>query len=163
MDEVHYCNDPADVRAVPGARENLARLREAGWARVIITNQSGIPRGRITLEQYEAVHAELIRQLGGEIDGAYFSADLPGSDSLRRKPGTGMVDEAVADLNLDVERAYFVGDKSADVECGHAAGMPGILVLTGHGREESECGADFVAKNVNEAIEWILNREEVMA
>ncbi len=159
MDEVDYCNDPADVRAIPGACENLKRLRESGWARVIITNQSGIPRGRITLEQYEAVHAELVRQLEGEIDEAYFSADLPGSSSPRRKPGTGMLIEAERDLDLDLARAYFVGDKAADVDCGRAAGMPTVLVLTGHGRRESRDGADFVAADVNGAIEWILARE----
>ncbi len=163
MDEVHYCNDPADVRAIPGVSENLVRLRESGWARVIITNQSGIPRGRITLDQYEAVHAELLRQLGAEIDGAYFSADLPGSESPRRKPGTAMLEEAERDLNLDLNRAYFVGDKMADIDCGHAAGMPSVLVLTGHGASESGSNADFIAEDVNCAIEWIMKREGLTA
>lgn len=163
MDEVHYCNDPVDVRAVAGVRESLVRLRESGWARVIITNQSGISRGRITLGQYEAVHAELLRQLGGEIDGAYFSADLPGSDSPRRKPGTAMLLEAARELHLDLGRAYFVGDKMADVDCGRAAGIPSVLVLTGHGAKESGSGAHFVAPDVNGAIQWILTREGVTA
>ncbi|MGC1480179.1 MAG: HAD family hydrolase [Chthoniobacterales bacterium] len=159
MEEVHYCNDPADVRVIAGAAEGLRALREAGWARVIITNQSGIPRGRISLVQYEAVHDELVRQLGGEIDGTYFSPDLPDSGSRRRKPGIGMVEEAVRDLGLDRKRAYFVGDKAVDVECGHAAGMPSILVRTGQGRNVEAGGADYVAADVGEAIEWILRRE----
>lgn len=163
MDEVHYCNDPANVRAVAGVRESLVWLRQSGWARVIITNQSGIPRGRITLQQYQAVHAELLRQLGGEIDGAYFSDDLPGSDSPRRKPGTEMLREAARDLSLDLTRAYFVGDKAADVDCGHAAGMPSVLVRTGHGAKVEGSSADFVADDVNGAIQWILTREGVVA
>ncbi len=163
MDEVDYCNDPADVRAVPGVAGRLARLRELGWARVIITNQSGIPRGRISLDQYHSVHDELLSQLGGEIDGAYFSADLPTSASPRRKPGVGMLEEAARDLSVDLSRAYFVGDKAMDVACGHNAGMPGILVLTGHGGKHRDCGADFVARDVNEAIDWILERERSRA
>jgi D-glycero-D-manno-heptose 1,7-bisphosphate phosphatase len=163
MDEVNFCNDPADVRAIPGVKAGLARLRELGWSRVIITNQSGIPRGRISLAQYEAVHGELLRQLDGEVDGTYFSADLPDSDSPRRKPGTGLLEEAARDLSLDLTRAYFVGDKAVDIACGHNGGMPGVLVLTGHGEKHRECGADFVARDVNEAIAWILGREAVSA
>ncbi len=159
MEEVNFCNDPADVRAISGLKENLVRLRQSGWRRVIITNQSGIPRGHISLEQYEAVHNELVRQLEGEIDATYFSADLPDSGSLRRKPQTGMLQEAAMDLQLDLTRSYFVGDKAMDVACGHNGGMPSVLVLTGHGPKHRECGADFVAGDVNEAIDWILQRE----
>ncbi len=163
MEEVNFCNDPADVRAIPGVKARLAQLRELGWRRVIITNQSGIPRGHISMAQYEAVHEELLRQLDGEMDGAYFSADLPDSGSRRRKPGTGMLEEAARDLELDLSRAYFVGDKAMDVACGHNGGMPGILVLTGHGEKHRECGADFVARDVNRAIDWILKREGAFA
>ncbi len=159
MDEVNFCNDPADVRAVPGVTERLAKLREMGWSRVIVTNQSGIPRGRISIEQYHAVHAELLTQLDGEIDGTYFSDDLPDSGSPRRKPGTAMLDEAASDLRLDLSRAYFVGDKAMDVKCGQDAGLPGVLVLTGHGEKYRDCGADFVANDVNDAIDWIIGRE----
>ncbi len=158
MDEVNFCRDPADVRAIPGAAERLSRLRRRGWAAVIITNQSGIGRGVITLAEYEAVHAELLRQLNGQIDGAYFNADIPPNVTPRRKPGIGMVEEAVRDLGLDPSRSYFIGDKAIDVQCGHNAGMPSFLVRTGHGQNHLGSGADHEVATVVEALDWILTR-----
>jgi D-glycero-D-manno-heptose 1,7-bisphosphate phosphatase len=162
MDEVDFCRDPAHVRAIPGARERLTRLRENGWAAVVITNQSGIGRGIILPEEYEAVHAELLRQLDGQIDGAYFCPDVPPHVTDRRKPGIGMIEEAVRDLGLDLSRAYFVGDKPMDIACGHNAGLPAILVRTGYGERHLDCGADFVARDVTEALDWILEKESLV-
>jgi D-glycero-D-manno-heptose 1,7-bisphosphate phosphatase len=162
MDEVDFCRDPAHVRAIPGAKERLARLRENGWATVVITNQSGIGRGIIRPEEYEAVHAELLRQLDGQIDGAYFCPDVPPHITDRRKPGIGMIEEAVHDLELDLSRAYFVGDKPMDIACGHNAGLPAILVRTGYGERHLDCGADFVARDVTEALDWILEKESLV-
>jgi len=159
MEEVNFCRDPADVRAIPGAAKRLAHLRRLGWAVIIITNQSGIGRGIITMDEYEAVHAELLRQLGGEVDGAYFCADVPPNITPRRKPGIGMIEEAVRDHALDLERAYFVGDKTMDVQCGHNAGLPSILVRTGHGKKHVGSGAELEARDVVEALDWIIKRE----
>jgi len=156
MEEVNYCNAAADVRAIPGAAAALSRLRAAGWLAVIMTNQSGISRGRVTVEQYEAVQAEVIRQLGGAIDASYMSPDLPESNSPRRKPGTGMISEAVSDLGIDLGRSFFVGDKAIDIQCGHNAGLPAVLVRTGYGIAQAGCGADYEAGDVVEAIAWIL-------
>ncbi len=163
MEEVDYCRDPRDVRVIPGAAGRLRQFRERGWAIVIISNQSGIGRGIITMEQYEAVHAELVRQIEGQLDGAYFCPDAPPNVTRRRKPDIGMVEEAVRDLNLDLAKSWFIGDKRADVECGHNAGMPAILVHTGYGKENTGCGAEFEAADVVEALDWILAREKVSA
>lgn len=159
MEEVNFCRDPADVRAIPGAAKRLAHLRRRGWAIVVITNQSGIGRGLITMAEYEAVHAELLRQLGHEIDGAYFCADVPPNLTPRRKPGIGMIEEAVRDLGLDLARGYFIGDKTMDVQCGRNAGLCSILVRTGHGSKHLGCGADLEARDVVEALDWIIKRE----
>lgn len=161
MEEVNFCRDPKDVRAIPGAADRLRRLRGAGWAAVIITNQSGIGRGIISPEQYEAVHAELLRQVGGQIDGAYHCDDVPPDVTPRRKPGIGMIREAVEDLGIDLGRSYFIGDKRMDVECGRNAGLPTVLVRTGHGMNHLGCGADLEAADVAEALDWILSREGV--
>lgn len=161
MEEVHYCADPSLVRLIPGTRQALARLKGAGYLCVIITNQSGIGRGLITLEAYEAVHAELLAQLGpGLIDATYFCPDAPPTESLRRKPATGMVEEAVAALKIDLTRSWFVGDKQADVECGKRSGTRTILVQTGYGNREIETNPDFLAKDVVAAAEIILENKD---
>jgi len=159
MEEVNFCKDPADVRAIPGAAKRLAHLRRMGWAVVVITNQSGIGRGIIKESEYEAVHAELLRQLNHEIDGAYMAADVPPRITPRRKPGIGMIEEAARDLNLTLEGGYFIGDKTMDVECGRNAGLTSILVHTGHGKKHIGCGADKETRDVVEALDWIIKRE----
>lgn len=158
MEEVHYCRDPRDVRAIPGVTSRLEALRRAGWLAVIITNQSGIGRGIVSRKEYEAVQAELLRQLEGQIDGTYFCPDEPSRPSRRRKPDIGMIEEAARDFEIDLERSWFIGDKPADVECGHRAGMHSILVHTGYGAKHAGCGADVEAADAAEALEWLLKR-----
>jgi len=158
MEEVEYCRDPARVRVFPGAAEGLARLRAAGWLNVIITNQSGIGRGYFSVAEYEAVQAEVERQLGGTVDGTYFCADHPDVPSSRRKPGTGMVEEAARDLNINAARSWFVGDKAIDIACGRAAGCRTILVRTGYGDQQGDCGADFTVGDAREAVDVVLGR-----
>lgn len=156
MEEVHYCNDPALVRAFPGAEASLRKLREAGWLNVLITNQSGIASGKISLSQYESVHAELSRQLGHLVDATYFCADSPAAPTSRRKPGTGMIEEAVRDLGIDPALSWMVGDKDIDIACGRAAGCRTILVRTGYGAGHSDSDSDHVAESITEAVEIIL-------
>lgn len=159
MEDAHYCGDPAKVRVYPGVSGALRQLRQAGWRVIVVSNQSGIGRGLITTEQYQAVQSEFLRQLGdGLVDGSYYCPDAPDVPSTRRKPAPGMVFEAAAEFGIDLPASYFVGDKSADIECGLRAGTGTILVLTGYGREQS-CAADFLATDAAEAVRWILTQD----
>lgn len=158
MEEVHYCGDPAQVRLYPGVPAALAKLKRAGFRTFIVSNQSGIGRGLITEAQYRAVQEELLGQIGdGVIDASYFCPDAPGVPSSRRKPQPGMVLEAASDFDLDLPGSWFIGDKSADVECGRRAGVRTILVLTGYGAEQ-QCQPDFRAADAVEAIGIVLGR-----
>jgi histidinol-phosphate phosphatase family protein len=157
MEEVEFCSRPEDVRLFPGARSALEAIRDAGYLLVVITNQSGIGLGHFTEEQYRAVTAEFERQLEPlRVDAIYFSPDTPESGSRRRKPATGMVEEAAADLGIDLSRSFFVGDRTSDVECGRNAGMRTILVETGYGASHRECGPDYSARDITEAMGIIL-------
>ena len=118
MEEVGFCSRPEDVRLLPGARRALEVIRDAGYLLVVITNQSGIGLGYFSEDQYRAVTAEFERQLEPlRVDAIYFSPDTPDSGSPRRKPAIGMVEEAAADLGIDLSRSFFVGDRTSDVEC----------------------------------------------
>jgi len=157
MEEVHYCGDPASVRVFSGVPEALRKLKEAGLLTFVITNQSGIARGLITEAQYHAVQDELMRQIGaGLIDATYFCADPPDAPSTRRKPEPGMVLEAAAAYDIDLPRSYFIGDKSADIECGQRAGTRTILVLTGY-PAEPDSHPDFTAHDIAEAVQIVLS------
>lgn len=156
MQEVDHCHHPEDVVAIHGAAALLAETHARGWVHLIITNQSGIGRGYFTQTEFESVQEELQLQLHGLIDGVYMAPDMPGSGSTRRKPAPGMLLEASHEFGIDLPRSIMIGDRSSDIEAGRAAGCRTILVLTGYGKEHLNCGADFIAHDVTEALQWVL-------
>src|SRR5437764_439757 len=160
MRDVDYCGDPAQVEVFLGAAEALQRLKARGYKLIILTNQSGIGRGYFSDAEYRAVEREFLRQLGGElIDATYYCPDLPDTNSLRRKPAPGMIFEAQRDHRLDLARSYLVGDKRSDIACGRNAGVRTILVQTGYGVHESDCQADWIARDLAHAATIILGTD----
>src|SRR6266542_5459714 len=78
MQDADYCSDPKQVQIFPGVPEALRRLKAAGFKLIIITNQSGIGRGLITMEQYRAVEEKVLHELGPNlIEATYFCPDVP--------------------------------------------------------------------------------------
>jgi D-glycero-D-manno-heptose 1,7-bisphosphate phosphatase len=160
MENCDYCSDPKDVKIFPGVPDALRRLKSKGFKLVIVTNQSGIGRGLMTVEQYRAVEAEVLRQLGaGLIDATYFCPDVPGQHSSCRKPAPGMIVEATRQHQIDLTRSFLIGDKEIDVECGRNAGVRTIRVKTGPEREMAGSMADWITKDVPAAAEIILGAE----
>jgi D-glycero-D-manno-heptose 1,7-bisphosphate phosphatase len=129
----HYLADPAGVELIPGAGEAVRRLRAAGYAAVLVTNQSGIGRGLFSEAAYHAVHGRLVELLGregAELDGAYFcplGPDHPDPEAMR-KPGAGLFRRAIRELDLDSRRSWFVGDRLRDVLPARELGGRAILV-----------------------------------
>jgi len=157
MEDCVYCSDPKNVKIFPGVPEALRRLKSNGFKLIIITNQSGIGRGLITLEQYRAVEADVLRQLGdGLIDATYFCPDVPGQHSTRRKPAPGMVVEATREHQVDLSRSFLIGDSEIDVECAHNAGVRAIRVQTGLQRDTTGTMADWRANHLPAAVKIIL-------
>jgi D-glycero-D-manno-heptose 1,7-bisphosphate phosphatase len=159
IEDRDYCSDPNDVKIFPGALEALRRLKLNGFKIIIITNQSGIGRGLFTLEQYRAVEAEVLRQLGAAlIDATYFCPDAPSQHCKCRKPATGMIFAAAREHQLDLSYSFLIGDKETDVECGHNAGVRAIRVKTGPLRNVAGSKADWIAKDLTAAAEIILQK-----
>ncbi len=157
MHDVAYCSDPANVALFDGAAAALADLRAVGFKIIVITNQSGIGRGYFSESEYLAVEQEMERQLGSQaVDATYFCADAPDVASSRRKPGAEMVFEAARAHDLDLQRSFFVGDKSIDAECGRNAGVRTILVQTGCEEHTDPAAADWIAADLRAATDIIL-------
>ena len=158
MQDADYCSDPKQVQIFPGVPEALRRLKSKGFKLIVITNQSGIGRGLFTIEQYRAVEAEVLRQLGdGLIDATYFCPDVPGQHSSCRKPAPGMIVQATREHRIDLSRSFFIGDKEIDAECGRNAGVRTIRVQTGFQSDPTSTIADWVAEDMPAAIDIILN------
>src|ERR1700692_1494046 len=157
MEDCDYCSDPKDVKIFPGVREALLRLKSKGFKLIIITNQSGIGRGLMTVEQYRTVEAEVLRQLDGLIEATYFCPDVPGQHSSCRKPAPGMILQAKREHGIDLSRSFFIGDKEIDVECGRNAGVRTIRVQTGFDKMTDGSRADWVAEDLPAAAQIISN------
>jgi len=160
--EKNYLDDPDGVELIPGAAEALRRLRGAGFGIAVITNQSGVGRGYFDMHRVDAIHErlrELLAAQDARIDAIYVCPHLPEERCACRKPGTGLIEDAVRQHTIDLNRSVIIGDKESDIDCGRNAGMTAILVRTGYGGSlEMQIGAraDFVAADLLEAAHWIL-------
>lgn len=164
-----YLSDPALVRLVPGAAEGLKRLRQAGFAIVLVTNQSAIGRGMLKAERLDQIHGEMNRQLaaaGATIDRIYYCSAAPVGDDRTvvenpdRKPGPGMLLRAAVDLNLDLGASWMVGDLISDVLAGLNAGCRSILVQSGQTSPEepiAQSARVFTAADFATAVDLILH------
>lgn len=175
-EEVDYLHDPDRVVLVAGAAEAIAALRRAGLAVVVVTNQAGIARGMYTERELAAVTARidaLLARAGARLDGTYFCPHHPEAGvgpykiACRcRKPGSGMLEQAAAELGLELARSAIVGDKASDLEAGRAAGCAAVLVRSGYGaREEAKLAAagraglaDAVFDSLAAAAPWLIAR-----
>lgn len=174
IEEVGYVNHPSRVRLIPGAAGAVARLRAAGFAVVVVTNQAAIARGYLPRELVDATHAELTRRLAAEgtrVDAIYLCPHHPtegvGELLVRcdcRKPEPGLLLRAAEELDLDLTRAAIVGDLPSDVAAGAAVGARTVLVLTGLGRGEWEyrrgrfaVAPDHVCEDLAAAVGWLLD------
>ncbi len=122
--DVGYPRDPARVEPLPGAIDALRELQQR-FALVIISNQSGLARGLITVAEAGAVHArvvELFGQAGVTFAGAYYCPHAPDAGCRCRKPAPGLLLDAAADLGLDLAASTMLGDKPSDLAAGRAAG-----------------------------------------
>lgn len=176
-DEAEYLGDAERLLVLPRAGEAIRLLNEKRIPVVLVTNQSGVARGYFSESTVNEIHERLktiLARDGAHIDGIYYCPHHPevGLPEYRldcdcRKPRTGMVKAAEKDLNIDLSGSYMIGDKVIDMELARNAGVKGILVLTGYGREElkrlgndRKMWPDHVADDLFDAVQWILNEEK---
>ena len=174
-EQMGYVNHLSRFQLLPGVARAIRGLNEAGLAVVVVTNQSGLARGYFPESLLEAVHAEMYRLLaqeGARLDGLYVCPHHPEAKEERfrldcdcRKPRTGLLERAAAELGLDLGRSYMVGDRWSDLRCGAAVGATTVLVLTGYGRGDAAyvgpgqtVQPDHVAEDLEAAARWILDR-----
>lgn len=165
-----YIKNPDDVKILPGVSEGIRKLKvELGFKIVVVSNQAGVSKGLMTLEDVHAVNnkiQELLKKENAEIDAFYFCPFHPDYDdeekSKCRKPSPLMLLKAAEELDIDLTRSFMVGDRAGDIEAGLNAGVKSILLQSEIADEEiknlesKNLSPLFIAKNFLDACEFII-------
>jgi len=175
--DVGYPNSFSLIEIYPFSYGAIRKINKSGLLVVIVSNQSGVGRGLITEEELRDIHRKFKASFArhhAHFDGLYFCPHYLYSSSAKyrkncecRKPNPGMALQAAADLNIDLKNSYMVGDKVEDILFGLNIQAKSILVLTGFGREslpklkKKGITPAYVAKNLSDAVNWILKMEKV--
>ncbi|MBN2331874.1 MAG: HAD family hydrolase [Deltaproteobacteria bacterium] len=174
-EEVGYVNHVDRLKLIPGAAQAIRRLNETQIPVILVTNQAGVARGYFPESLVTEVHQRLTELLAAEhahLDAIYYCPHHPTVGSPPycqpcgcRKPDTGMVEQAIEDLNLHHRHFFVVGDKYSDIRMATRIGARGIFVLTGYGKGEYEMFSpswkvqpDHIAADLLQATEWILQQ-----
>lgn len=150
--DVPYNRDPTLVRPLPGAAAALRRLRAAGVATAVVSNQSGLARGLLRWSQVRAVNAR-VEQLLGPLGPWLICPHGPEQCCACRKPLPGLVLRAAAAVGVPVAQCAVIGDIGADVEAARAAGAACVLVPTSATRAEEIAAAPKVATTLASALD----------
>jgi D,D-heptose 1,7-bisphosphate phosphatase len=175
-EEKGFVTAPGQLRLIPGAAEAVRMLNASRYLAICVTNQPVIARGDVSFDQLDAIHARLDALLGSEgayLDDLLFCPHHPDkgyegevaeykTDCGCRKPKPGLLIEAARRYNIDLEGSYMIGDRTADIAAGQAAGCRAIGVRTGAALSDGKCGAtaDAVCKDLLEAVKSILENEK---
>lgn len=171
-EEVDYLLKKEDIKIFEGTIEALEIFKNLGFLNIIITNQSAIARGFLTIPELELIHGEFLALLRKDdkkliddifyspyhIDGVVQEYKMNHND---RKPGTGMIEKAKVRYEIDISESFLIGDSFSDVKCGFDAGLKTILVLTGYGKSAfKECRKHnldlfYIADNLLDAAKFI--------
>ena len=163
----NYVRDWSQVKIFPKSVKALANSNLENYKIVIVTNQSAVGRGIISLETAMNINnrlIELIHGQNGKLDGAYLCPHDPKDGCDCRKPKPGMLFQAAEKLSLDLKRSWMIGDAWSDVQAGQSAGVHGtIIVKTGRGADQlllprpNGINNPLVRDNLAQAFEAILS------
>lgn len=165
---------PDQFRLLPGVPEAIRRLRALGFRIVVVSNQPGIGKGKMTPHLLDAITGKMhdeLRSAGVALDGVYYCLHHPEArlDAYRqdcrcRKPRPGLLRQAARDLAIDPSRSYMVGDGVTDIQAGKAVGCTTIWL----GRlkcdvcrimQDTDARPDYVTATLYEAAHLITRRE----
>ena len=165
IEEAFYLKCPEDVVLTKDAGRAIARLNKLGIPVILVTNQAGIGKGLLKLEDYEVVMNHLVALLSdlAYLDAVYMCPCHPeGAGEYQhenhpdRKPNPGMLLQAAQDHNIDLSRSWMIGDKHTDLIAGQKAGCKVALVRSGYGGKVDPSFADLVEDTMAKAIDTIL-------
>ncbi len=171
IEEVGYLDRLDRVRFFAYSVDAVRLLNRAGFAVIVATNQAGVARGYFDEAFVQNTHRCIASRLGAggaRIDRFYYCPHHPDGEIAAyrqdcdcRKPAPGMMRQAAADHQFDLQRSFLIGDRAGDVDCAAAVGATGILVRTGYGYRHEEAvrhAGGAVFDNLMQAVSWILRQ-----
>lgn len=175
-EDVHFLTRIQDIKIFEGVKEALLNFRNAGFLNIIVSNQSGVARGYLTMSELNAITDEISKILENDgktlINDVYYSPYLADGtieefkiDHDDRKPKPGMIVKAIKKHNIDRSQSWMIGDSLRDIQCAENAGVKKILVKTGKGKAELiKCNEenlipDYVAEDLFDASQFILKQK----
>jgi len=157
--DMHYSADVSRLRVFKNAAPAIKKLNNADYKVIVISNQSGIARQYFEKKDAKKINKIIIDRLGkrkAKIDAVYFCPHHPDENCSCRKPKPGMILKAKKDFILDIKNSYIIGDMQSDIDLAKNVGAKSVFVLTGAGIDVK--GADYTAKDILDAAEWIIKQ-----
>jgi D-glycero-D-manno-heptose 1,7-bisphosphate phosphatase len=161
-----YVKSPDELIMLPGVGKAVAQLNARGWPVAICTNQACVGKGIIDEAMLDRIHDKLFDALArdnAKIDALFFAPDPPWAQTERRKPGAGMLREAMQRFRKSPAETVFIGDSLIDLQAGVTAGVRRILVRSGKGAQTQATGLPqdvlpvTVAEDLPEAVNRLLS------
>jgi D-glycero-D-manno-heptose 1,7-bisphosphate phosphatase len=164
----NYVRSCDDVAFLPAALAALRKAFASPYKIIIVTNQSAIGRGIITMAQAQIINQNIVSEIkkaGGRVDAVFMCPHTPQDQCDCRKPRPGLLLQAADQHKLDLSRSFMIGDSLADLLAGRAAGVrESILVRTGRGAVQAALPEALLLQpfpvfdSLYEALESILRR-----
>lgn len=132
----NYIKSPDEWIPIAGSVEAITRLCQADYRVIVVTNQSGVARGLLTLEDLHAINERMqqaVANSGGRIDAVFICPHKPDDDCDCRKPRPGLLHSVMDRLDIELGGVPLVGDSLRDVQSAMVVGATPVLVRTGHG------------------------------
>lgn len=153
-EDTDYVTSIEKFHIFPYARTAVELLHQSGYLAIVVTNQSAVARGMMREDTLLELNEFLKAETG--VDEVYYCPHLPPEkEEIKpyrivcscRKPGIGMLEEAVLEYGIDLKHSYMVGDRSSDIETGKSAGVKTVYIS---GALENRFGADFIYPTIME-------------
>jgi D-glycero-D-manno-heptose 1,7-bisphosphate phosphatase len=159
-DSDEFIKSPAEWRPIPGSLEAIARASRAGCRVIVASNQSGLGRGLLHIEDLNQIHRRMLAELaavGGAIEAIFFCPHRPEDDCDCRKPRAGMFEDIARRLRVSLTDVPVVVDRESDILAARRAGARPYLVMTGKGRKTLQEGRGISGVPVHDDLAAVVD------
>lgn len=162
--DTRYITNWSEFYFLPGTKQAIRKLTEAGFKIFIISNQAGVTKGVYSLKTLDGITKNMLKDIGlsgGRIEDVFYCIHREGDNCSCRKPKTGLIDRAMEKFDYrHSPSVYFIGDSIIDVQTGKNSGCKTILVLSGKeslgNKPNWETQPDYIFKDLQEAVDFII-------